>query len=260
MHYSVLILLQMVIYLLCFDLSKPIEQQREQLGHWFDFLNSALPLPPSSSKYNDTSKLVIIPVGLKSDLQDTSKPAIKPHHLGSWIHHFPRLPIFPHLFLVSSIKAEDRVQELKSVVEGQCNRLFSKYTSLIPTSYRSILRSLQQIPTQPALHRDLLFGPYAHGLTKEGFQIAIQYLSAIGRIVALTNGLVYPNPKVATKIAAKFVSPEEVRTSLLTSDGVEILDERQVGYVLNISSSSNKYAANFRQYTHIFLVSGTKYP
>lgn len=230
----------MVVYLVCYDLSKPLDEQREQMRHWIEFLNSALPLPQTSTKYNDNSKLVIIPVGLKSDLMDPSKPTLKPVHLLAWTSQFPRLPIFPHLFRVSAVESEASIIELKHAIEGQCNRIFSKHSILIPSAYRGILKDLQSLP-ESAIRLSHLFDRYSHGLTFSGFHAAIHYLAAIGRIVALKSGIVYPDPKIATKTAAKFVSPEEVRMSLLTSDGVEILDEQQVGYLLNIGKSSNKY-------------------
>src|SRR5271163_5207081 len=131
----------MVVYLLCFDLSKPIETQRTQLEYWLNYLNSALPLPGSESKYSDNRKWVIMLVGLKSDLQQSltiqkedseynqfaawinqflcfSRPPqstsksdqddigvmLQHSHFETWRNLYPCLPLCPQLCVVSSIK------------------------------------------------------------------------------------------------------------------------------------------------------------
>jgi hypothetical protein len=70
------------------------------------------------------------------------------------------------------------------------------------------------------------------------FDVAMQYLHAIGRIVFLKRSkLIFPDPSIATQTAAKFVSPEEVRARLLGTEGVEILAKEQVGYLLNVAGT-----------------------
>jgi GTPase SAR1 family protein len=182
---TLLIFLKMVIYLLCFDLSKPLDEQCIQLEYWLDYLNSALPLPQSESMYSDTRKWVILLVGLKSDLQINPESALQSHHLTAWSNRFPHLPLFPRLFSVSSIKLDQNVMQLLAIIENECNHLFSKHTALIPSSYRDILRDIKAHPHQYGVRQDLLFKLYAHGLKKEGFAVALQYLHTIGQIVAL---------------------------------------------------------------------------
>jgi len=228
-----------VVYFLCYDLSQSTEMQLDQVAYWLDYLNSALSLPPSSSKYHHNAKWVIMLVGLKKDLQNRLHKLQLPH-LEVWQNQFTRLPILPRLFSVSSTKSESSVQELLTELQEQCKRIFSKHTMLIPSSYRKILQDLQNLPANSAIHKVELFESFAHGLTMEGFSVALQYLHTIGRIVLLKSGLVYPDSTIASKIAAKFVSPKEVQSSLLEPEGVEILSQAQVGFLLKVENCSKR--------------------
>jgi hypothetical protein len=115
------------------------------------------------------------------------------------------------------------VQELLKELEVLCDCIFSKHTALIPASYPEILHKLKSLPHQSAVHHNELFEKYSHGLNHKRFTIALQYLHAIGRIVVLKNGMVYPDSRIVSQTAAKFVSPGEVRASLLVSENIEIL-------------------------------------
>jgi hypothetical protein len=234
----------MVGYLLCYDLSASLEEQMAQLEYWLDFLNSALPLPPTNLQYNSNSKWVILLVGVKSDLP-APNPGLEASHLRAWARRFPRLPIFPELFEVSS-KLNSGVENLKEKLEEECNRIFSKHTAMIPKSYRDILTDFKSLESQTPKYQDELYRKHSHGLSPEGFNVAIQYLHAIGRLVVLKNRLVFPDPMIASRIAAKFVSPEEVRKSLLTKEGVQILAKNQIENLLDIAGcTTNKYVSYF---------------
>ena len=56
----------------------------------------------------------------------------------------------------------------------------------------------------------------------------------------LEGGRVFTNPTLAPSIAAKFVSPEEVRARLLRKDGVQILTEKDIGSVLRIDTGKQE--------------------
>jgi len=227
----------MVVYVLCFDLSQPIDAQRAQVQYWLDFLNSALSLPPVTSKYSGNSNWVIMLIGVKSDLQQIPACSLQQQHLETWQQSFPRLPLFPNLFHVSS-KSSTGINDLLNTIESECIRIFSKHTTLIPASYCAIIKDLKTIQGKSAVHQNELFCKYSHGLTPEDFNVAMQYLHAIGRLVVLKKSkLIFPDPSIATQTAAKFVSPEEVRARLLGTVGVEILAKEQVGYLLNVAGT-----------------------
>jgi hypothetical protein len=229
----------MVVYLLCFDLSEPINKQHEQMEYWLNFINSALPLPNRHYQYDDTVKWVILPVGLKLDLQKS--PGLQTHNIKAWANQFSHLPIFPQLFDVSLTKSDKSAVDLLKVIQQQCDQIFSTHTTLIPTSYHEILRDLKSLPSHPAIHQDEIFSKYSHGLTSEGFIVALQYLHAIGRIVVLKSGLVFPDSRVATQTAAKFISPEDVRINALVQDNVQILGKKQVGYLLDVGNCNKRF-------------------
>jgi hypothetical protein len=228
----------MVAYLICFDLSKSLDEQSKQLKFWLKFLNSALPLPQSNSTVIDTAKWIIILVGLKSDCQES--PELRFNSLDAWRRQFPRLPILPQLFYVSALKSEASVMELKAAIERECERIFSNHTAMIPTTYRTILQELQSPHNHPSIHQDELLTRYPNILEKADFRVALQYLHAIGRIVVLKSGRVYPDAKIATHTAAKFVSPTDVSRKLLDAHQIQILDQDQIGYLLNINNSNTK--------------------
>jgi hypothetical protein len=232
----------MVTYFICFDRSKSIKEQSAQVSFWLDFLNSSLPLPPPPSP--PSSKWSIMIVGLKSDLEQPSSPSLKQQHLSSWKLKWPRLPLFDQLFSVSSLTSRESVQHLLSSVERECNRIFSLHSIQIPTRYRQILQLLQNRPEgEVLLHINTLHRECAPSMDSQSFKCMLQYFHAIGRIVMIEkNGLVFTNPTLAPKIAAKFVSPEEVRASLLKGDdeNVQLLTEEDIGYLINITVGDNK--------------------
>lgn len=236
----------MVTYLVCFDLAASLQEQMDQVRYWMDFLNSSLPIPARSTSEAD-EKWTIILVGLRSDLLAKGSSMLQQKHLNAWRRKWPRLPIFSHMFMVSSIASVESVNCLLESVRMQCDKLFSKHCVLIPTSYRRILTSIQS-PTDNVndingslLKKDELFQLHSFGMDASSFEVVLQYLHAIGRIVLLSNEIVCTNASMVPQIAAKFVSPEEVRMELLKkeTESVEILAEEEVGCLLGIDVSSN---------------------
>lgn len=220
---------------MCYDLSAPPEKQFEQISYWLDFLQSSLPL---SKDIGPTSKWRIIPVGLKKDLV---KPASINNNIGSWKTNWSQLPIFDQAFFVSSHK-HDSIKELLKVIEGECNRIFKQHTTKIPTAYKTLLQALQTIPEEKSvIPKADLFKMHPCGMAKEQFSVALQYLHSIGHVVVLADGLVCTVPKVIPKIAAKFISPADVRAKLLDSKAVEILEAKEIGVVLQTAVSDPKY-------------------
>lgn len=230
----------MVTYFLCFDLSEPLEGQIDQVGYWLDFLNSALPLPHNASS-TENEKWTIMIVGLRADLVKFPPP-LQPHHLQSWKKRWPRLPIFHQMFMVSSTTSIDSVRELLELVSNECTRIFSTHKVRIPTLYRRILNVIEKQPdTESLVHKSVL-QQHFQGMDDIAFQIVLHYLHSVGRIVFMKNGLVLTNPTLAPKIAAKFVSPEEVRINLLRkrSISVQVLKKEEIGCLLDISKGANE--------------------
>lgn len=233
----------MSVYLLCFDLSKPTEEQISQVLYWLDYLNSALPPPDSQDKFS------ILIVGLKADLQASPEDGLQSHHIRGWQRSHPRLAIFSQMLIVSSLGSIQSVRELIAVAEQECDRILTKHTTLVPDVYRTLLDELlkRRDPdgsiAKAIVHRDELFQMISNGMNERSFFVALKYFHAIGRIVVLKDyGLVCTDPTLIPKIAAKFISPEEVRRQLLKKGVIQILDKDEVGNLLDIDSSDDKYA------------------
>ena len=244
----------MVVYFLCFDLSQPLSEQMAQASYWLDFLNSALPLPYGDSRYNENCHWCIMAVGLKSDLRAT--PSLQSQHLTAWLGKYSRLPIFPQLFVVSSMTSSESVQLLLQAASQECARLFSKHATMIPTTYRNLLRDIQHLAANEAtISSETLFGRYPHGMTQQSFDTALRYFHSIGHIVLIKNDLVFTNPALAPQIASKFVSPAEVSANLLKEEGVQILDKHEIGWLLNVGDgSSNRHVPLLPAFLLAFLV------
>lgn len=246
----------MVIYLVCFDLSTPTQQQRDQIFYWLHFIHSSIPNLPQlyTTPDNDRRNWRVIVTGLKSDLLKDN--TLQTEIISSWQSSVPNLPLYHHeLFKVSSTTKKG-VKELLDAVKGVCSQIFEGYSVLIPTSFKNLLLSITQFNSSRAnnnrlkpLHSSnhLLFP--IESLHKEihsqmdmsSFKHALQYLHTIGRIVFLQNGLVCAEPTVIPKLLAKFISPSEVRDRIFSKHGNLILTQQQIGAVLAIVNDEEKY-------------------
>ncbi len=264
----------MVVYLVCFNLSETPEEQRAQIFYWLQFLNSSVPnltvlntSPESTNNNNTTTSTTttitttmtatnntntndnrnwrVMVVGLKSDKM--TKTTFTIDTIQSWQYQMPNLPFHNNLFHVSSLRTQQSVRDLLSSIEHVCSQIFSTHTILIPPTYRKSLQSIENSnltltdPFTPFqhLHEQL---KNEHNMDLSAFKHALKYLHMIGRIVFLQNGLVCKSPTMIPKILSKFISPAEVRNRLLftkESDVIQILTQKEIGFVLQIDPSRN---------------------
>lgn len=230
----------MVVYLVCFDLGGTIEDQITQVNYWLNFLYSSLSLPSSPASKDGKWKIFL--VGLKSDLQKENLSFLQ-KTLQSWKKKWPRLPIWDQMFLVSSLNDIESVRSLFNVIGRECDRIFQKYSTVIPTIYRQVLTTIQSRPDDKCFAKeDDLFQQYKFNMDPTTFHRFLEYLHAIGRIVLFKNGVVCTNASLAPKIAANFVSPEAVRIQLLKkhTDNVQILGKEEIGCLLDIDTTSSE--------------------
>ena len=223
-----------MIYVVCYDLSASEEMQIEQRAYWLNFLQSTLP-----ASHESRSKWRVLVVGTKSE--EAALPRNFADPMPSWQQKWPDIPFHDQHFLVSSFKNEG-VKALTKGLKHVCTTIFEQHTTLIPRTYKALLESIQTIPQDKCiipvteLKADYLFGdPWQ-------FNIAVKYLHAIGHIVVLGDGLVCTCPQIIPKITAEFISPLEVRNRLSKNYDVQILDEEQIGVVLNIGKETAGYA------------------
>ena len=224
----------MVIYVVCYDLSASQEMQVEQRGYWLNFLQSTLTSSPENK-----SKWRVLVVGTKSE--KARLPKKTSDLMSSWQQTWPDIPFHDQHFVVSSFKNEG-VKALTKGLQHVCTTIFEQHTILIPRTYKHLLQSIQRIPQDKCiipvteLKADHWFGDPGQ------FNIAVKYLHAIGHIVVLGDGLVCTCPQIIPKITAEFISPLEVRNRLSKNYDVQILDEEQIGVVLNIGKATAGYA------------------
>jgi hypothetical protein len=230
----------MIVIIVCFSLGVPVADQLKQIKYWLDFLNSSLSLPPLSS----SPKWIIILVGVRADEQRDSSITQNPNIIENWKARWSQLPIYSKIFSVSSLKSTESVQTLLQCVEAECGRIFDKHTTQIPSSYQAFLLKLKDMAkTTPLISWNELFDKFKSevNMTEMSFKTMLQYIHSIGRIVWLPNGTIFTDSTIAPKIAAKFISPKEVSLAVLREEkeDVQILNESEVGYLLNINSSDN---------------------
>ncbi len=247
---------KMVIYLVCFDLSAPVDQQQEQIFYWLHFIHSSVPNLPQihTTPDNDLRNCRVMVIGLKSDLSkggDTLTTEI----ISSWQSQVPNLPLYHNeLFNVSSTTSKESVQKLLKSVEDVCSKIFDRYSVLIPTSFRDLLLTVKNFNSSTAnnnqlTHSNPLLFPVnsLHKLVHSpmdmpSFKHALQYLHTIGRVVFLQNGLVCAEPTVIPKLLAKFICPLEVRKRILSKHDVQILTHKEIGAVLQIANNEKRFS------------------
>ncbi len=233
---SILLYCQLVIYLLCFDLSATLPDQIEQVLYWLKFLQSSIPRLYSGNNVDKNWSVIV--VGLKNDAK---KETFSADSIRSWQPMVPDLPLYDRLFEVSSLQAQESVRDLLDTITNVCTQIFDKHTVLIPNSYRKLLKSIKSLPadsfdlssSSPYDQHSLIHFNRLHSLTKDecdmdlqSFEHALHYYHAIGQIVFLQNGFVCPRPHIIPKLLAKFVSPAEVQRLLLAQNSaVQILTQ-----------------------------------
>lgn len=235
-------MLQMILYLVCFDLARPLEEQIQQISYWLDFLHSSLPLPPPPVLPN--SNWGILLVGLRADMQDPYSSKIQLADILTWQRMYPRLSILNQkVFAVSAFTSEESVSQLLHTVDLVCDNIFSQHAVEIPSTFRSTLQNIQNNPPPSDLSlvaEDVLYAEHGTAMDREVFSTLIQYFHEIGHIVRLQGGLVCTDPQSIPKLAAQFVSPESVRIALL-KERVQILTEQDIGYILKVDNTSPRY-------------------
>lgn len=230
--------MQMTLYLVCFDLKKEFQLQVAEIAYWLNFLNSSLPLPPPPISPNPNWRVFL--VGTRSDLQDPTSSKVQARQLAQWKRKFQSLPLFDEIFSVSSINS-DGVQHLISTLERVCNMIFTSHALEIPAVFSRTLDIIQQQTKGSSLIKtEELYAQFGEEMESDLFSIMLQYFHQIGHIVSLRGALICTEPQRIPKIAATFISPEEVRANLLLEKDVQILREKNILSLLNIEGTASQ--------------------
>lgn len=158
-------------------------------------------------------------MGLRADKQNPSSPTVQLQHIETWQEMWPRLAIVNRqVFEISALTSEESVRHLLNSIDQECDKMFTLHTMEIPTLYRATLEKIRSDPTTSKfslVNEDDLYTAHGNAMDRQLFSSIIQYFHAIGSLVCLKNRLVCTDPQSIPKIAAKFVSPEQVRLMLL---------------------------------------------
>jgi hypothetical protein len=232
----------MVVYLLCYSLEASPEEQCRQIAFWLEYLNSALPLSRNSPSAR-TSKWNIMIVGLRSDMMHKS-PSLVSSSVSSWQYKYKKLPLYTNeLFEISSTTSKDSVKHLLQAVQAVCTQIFQHHAVRIPSWYQKLLTSIRAVP------QDKSFSSVAsiHELVQESCKTdrlaverALRYFHTTGHVVLLDREVVCVHPVQVPKIAAKFISPEEIRAKLKRQRDWMFLNEADITYILLINEEDNE--------------------
>ena len=244
--------MQMVVYLVCYSLQVPANEQQSQVKFWLQFLNSALPMTSQLA----SSKWKVMMVGLRSDEAHPSSNFTK-QDIGYWQQRFKRLPLHKdELFAVSSKSSPASVAHLLQAVESVCSAIFQAHCVRIPSSYRKMLEIIQSLPKEQHFSsiediRELVAARSAATTTPDTlhqsvFLGAMKYFHATGHVVLLDKDTICIDPTVVPKVAANFISPESVRKRLIKKGDVTLLNEGDIQCILQIADQENTmYEKNF---------------
>lgn len=201
----------MTIYLLCYDLQQPPEDQLQQISYWLKYLNALL---PGKSTLQQSPSFRIFIVGLRADMCSDLQLSKDIIHVATWRTTFPSLSIHDKSFFCS-YKERSSLELLANELDEQLKILFKTHAQQVPRLYKDL----------------------------ENFRFYFSdnwanYLQSIGRAVFIANQRYKPSD--IASIFSKFVSPEAVRARLLLLDPatkVSVLAEDNIGMILAIESS-----------------------
>lgn len=129
--------LQLSVYLVCFDLSLAVEEQKEQILYWLNYLHSLVPDPDATFSAHRCHVLL---VGLKNDIKKGNLNISG----AFWQKEWPKLEIHDSIFCTTSKGRNDRMEKLLSGIKTECLNIMKNYCCNIPTSYQVLSDDLSK--------------------------------------------------------------------------------------------------------------------
>lgn len=234
----------MVLYVVCYDLSASLNEQRRQIHTWLRYLNSLLcthDMGKDAESFDHTdAKWRVIVAGMKADLQKGSPIT----STAAWQRNFPAIPIQDEIYQVSTLTDEATAKDLFSAMESQCQQIMDLCNRLIPKSYRELLNVIREIKTSTnIIHTEEIKRVHKRWESDPKLvERAMRHLHDVGEIVMFTGGRVCTRPSAISRIMAKFISPEEVRNSLLVDEENEVtlLTKTDIDTILGVHKKGAK--------------------
>lgn len=224
-HYTILISLQMTVYLVCYDLSTDPETiQTLQIRNWLRYLNSLL-----------TSKQRVILVGLKKELCGSEAKSLQYINIELWQQEFQNLIIHNTPILVSSHTQKSTLSELLNEIKYQIGALFAENITRLPKLYSNILETIR---SRNFRNTGVLVQHYGES-RREAVMRGLTYLHSIGEIVALPSGSIYGNPADISSLMSKFICPAKVHGGLGSRESILSLTQ-----IKNFFPGCDEYVAS----------------
>ncbi len=197
-----------------------LQEQRNQIAYWCDYLNSLL-----KSNSSTTSKILL--VGLRSDTA-TNNNLISPDSIQAWKQTWVNLSLHDELFFTSK-KNKQSIIDLFHTIKTLSSTIMKNVPELDPTASQFLFSKLQQTGKSIISLSEL----EAAANTKT-LHSAFNYLLSIGKIVKINENTICINPPAVSQIMSNFICPVEVQNKLphITNGRVEILTTSQVGALL----------------------------
>lgn len=228
-----------MLYLVCFDLSSPPDQQRNQIKTWLQYLNSLLCLQSAVSPIKlDTAKWRVMVAGLKADKQQGFSQLTT---TTAYQNRFPALPLVAKVFHISTKGNPSTANELFSEINRQCKEVMDMHLRRIPTAYTDLQQDLLSIAStsnKPIIHTFTIINTVKRWKDNPGLmQRALRHLHMIGEIVMLGTDRIFTDPLWISQLMAKFISPDEIRDNLLWNDAnnTNLLSQQDVQCILGVS-------------------------
>ncbi len=224
----------MEIYLLCFDLSGPMQEQQDQIASWLQIVSSSLPNPSQFREgivpSNNSKNWRIVVVGLQEDQVKPSEVTIAQESLMNWKFQHPTLPLHDQLFEVSALNSRESVQQLLTAIDSISSQIFSQRTVLIPPVFRKVLQPIKQLLShdQPS-HLSALHKKIRSEMDLPLVKQALRFFHRTGHVVLLPKGL-FCSPMFIQKLISKFIDH-----SIVPSGCTRDLDQK---FALHINSQN----------------------
>lgn len=239
---------KLALYVVCFDLSASVNEQRRQISTWLHYLNSLLQLKETpSSSILPTS---IILVGTKADKMAEKQVII--NNTEVYQQSFPSLHFLDKVHYISTLYDPTSARNLIVDIENQCANIMNEHAKDIPRSYRQLLKDITSMQFSNPLIPISSIQSLPNTKWSDDLELmkrGLAHLHSIGEIVMFGDEMICTKPQDVSRLLAKFISPAEVRNALLFSEEeqVSILSHESISNILRVHSNRYLYKPNKTQ-------------
>lgn len=231
-------IIQLVVYIVCYDLSSSPNEQRRQIDSWLSYLNSLL-CHNATNQGNSTAQpeWKVIIAGTRSDIKDAKTVNLK--STDAFRNKFPSLPLHESVFHFNTVQDLKSVKLLFNEIVNQCDQIMNAHSIYLPTHFTMLKKDISTCSSPSCSIIDLSSLPSQWQENPQLTNQALQHLHSIGEIVMFGKHKICTNPQVISNLMAKFICPVEVRTKMLVGDDtpVSLLKKSDMQTILQVRDS-----------------------